>query len=201
MPGGAMEGSARRMEKKRTFTGKIMYFCTFTKKTKAMKILKIVICAALLVAGLCGCEKNLIPEINLADNLEGSWEKVYPEGVQDAGLVIWDFKAGDADPQTWILSIYVSDVFTGDSESKYIYQQHQNGYPGVGGSTPALYLFELDHDFKQEDRKAAYTPTVGYWVKECSKDKLVLERFEVNTDGPNLLEGDVTFKRAKTYYK
>ncbi len=196
-----MEGSARRMEKKRTFTGKIMYFCTFTKKTKAMKILKIVICAALLVAGLCGCEKNLIPEINLADNLEGSWEKVYPEGVQDAGLVIWDFKAGDADPQTWILSIYVSDVFTGDSEEKYIYQQHQNGYPGVGGSTPALYLFELDHDFKQEDRKAAYTPTVGYWVKECSKDKLVLERFEVNTDGPNLLEGDVTFKRAKTYYK
>ena len=196
-----MEGSARRMEKKRTFTGKIMYFCTFTKKTKAMKILKIVICAALLVAGLCGCEKNLIPEINLADNLEGSWEKVYPEGVQDAGLVIWDFKAGDADPQTWILSIYVSDVFTGDSEEKYIYQQHQNGYPGVGGSTPALYLFELDHDFKQEDRKAAYTPTVGYWVKECSKDKLVLERFEVNTDGPNLLEGDVTFKRDKTYYK
>ncbi len=93
----------------------------------------------MLVAGLCGCEKNLIPEINLADNLEGSWEKVYPEGVQDAGLVIWDFKAGDADPQTWILSIYVSDVFTGDSEEKYIYQQHQNGYPGVGGSTPALY--------------------------------------------------------------
>lgn len=155
----------------------------------------------MLVAGLCGCEKNLIPEINLADNLEGSWEKVYPEGVQDGGLVIWDFKVGDADPQTWILSIYVSDVFTGDSEEKYIYQQHQNGYPGVGGSTPALYLFELDHDFKQEDRKAAYTPTVGYWVKECSKDKLVLERFEINTDGPNLLEGDVTFRRMGLYTK
>jgi len=144
-----------------------------------MKILKTVICAALLVAGLCGCEKNLFPEIDLANNLEGSWEKVYPEGVQDAGLVIWDFKAGDADPQTWILSIYVSDVFTGDSEEKYIYQQHQNGYPGVGGSTPALYLFELDHDFK----------------------KLVLERFEINTDGPNLLEGDVTFRRMGLYTK
>ena len=46
-----------------------------------MKILKTMICATLLVAGLCGCEKNLIPEIYLADNLEGSWEKVYPEGV------------------------------------------------------------------------------------------------------------------------
>ena len=75
--------------------------------------------------------------------------------------------------------------------AKYIYEQHQNGYPGVGGSTPALYLFELDHDFKQEDRKAAYTP----------KDKLVLERFEVNTDGPNLLEGDVTFRRMGLYTK
>ena len=28
--------------------------------------------AALLVAGLCGCEKNLISEIDLANNLEGS---------------------------------------------------------------------------------------------------------------------------------
>ena len=60
---------------------------------------------------------------------------------------------------------------------------------------------QLDHDFKQEDRKAAYTPTVGYWVKECSKDKLVLERFEINTDGPNLLEGDVTFRRMGLYTK
>ena len=116
--------------------------------------------------------------------------------------MIWTFSSINKESQDpFILTIYVSDVFSGDSEAKYIYQQHQNGYPGVGGSTPALYLFELDHDFKQEDRKAAYTPTVGYWVKECSKDKLVLERFEVNTDGPNLLEGDVTFKRAKTYYK
>ena len=166
-----------------------------------MKILKIVICAALLVAGLSGCEK-LVPEIDLANNLEGSWEKVYPEGVQDAGLVIWTFSSINKESQSpFILTIYASDVFSGDSEAKYIYEQHQNGYPGVGGSTPALYLFELDHDFKQEDRKAAYTPTVGYWVKECSKDKLVLERFEVNTDGPNLLEGDVAFRRSSIYYK
>ena len=65
----------------------------FNKKTKVMKILRTMICAALLVAGLCGCEKNLVPEIDLADNLEGSWEKVYLEGVQDAGLVIWTFSS------------------------------------------------------------------------------------------------------------
>ena len=38
-------------------------------------------------------------------------------------------------------------------------------------------------------------------VKECSKDRLVLERFEENVDGPNLLEGDVTFRRMGLYTK
>ena len=160
------------------------------------------VCAALLVAGLCGWEKNLFPEIDLANNLEGSWEKVYPEGVQDAGLVIWTFSTINKESQDpFILTIYVSDVFSGDSESKYIYQEHQNGYPGVGSSTPEIYLFELDHDFMQEDRKAAYTPAARYYVKECSKDKLVLSREEVNVDGPNLIEGDVTFRRMGLYTK
>ena len=167
-----------------------------------MKILKKMICAALLVAGLSACEKQLVPEIDLSNNLEGSWEKVYPEGVQDAGLVIWTFSSINKESQApFILTIYVSDVFSGDSEAKYIYQQHQNGYPGVGSSTPELYLFELDHDFMQEDRKAAYTPAARYFVKECSKDKLVLTREEVNVDGPNLIEGDVTFRRMGLYTK
>jgi hypothetical protein len=38
-------------------------------------------------------------------------------------------------------------------------------------------------------------------VKECSKDKLVLTREEVNVDGPNLIEGDVTFQRMGLYIK
>lgn len=64
-----------------------------------MKILKTVICAALLVAGLSGCEK-LIPEIDLANNLEGSWEKVYPEGVQQgqAGAYARRGECGRAEP-------------------------------------------------------------------------------------------------------
>ena len=53
----------------------------------------------------------------------------------------------------------------------------------------------------QEDRTAAYTPAARYYVKECSKDKLVLLREEVNVDGPNLFEGDVTFRRMAVYYK
>ena len=166
-----------------------------------MKTLKTMICAALLVAGLSGCEK-MIPEIDLTDNLEGSWEKVYPEGVQDAGLVIWTFSTINKESQDpSILTIYVSDVFSGDSEVQYIYRSHQNGYPGIGSSTPELYLYKLDHDFMQEDRKAAYTPAARYYVKECSKDKLVLQREEVNVDGPNLIEGDVTFRKMGLYTK
>ena len=166
------------------------------------RILNFAFCATLLLAGLSGCEKNLIPEIDLANNLEGSWEKVYPEGVQDAGLVIWTFSSINKESQDpFILIIYVSDVFSGDSEEKYIYQEHQNGYPGVGSSTPEIYLFEIDHDFMQEDGKSAYTPAARYYVKECSKDKLVLSREEVNVDGPNLIEGDVTFRRMGLYTK
>ena len=75
MPSGAWEGSARRKEEKRTFTGKISHVCAFNKKTKAMKILKIVICAALLVAGLSGCEKI---DVN---KLEGTWTEQYDPTV------------------------------------------------------------------------------------------------------------------------
>ena len=84
------------------------------------RILNFAFCATLLLAGLSGCEKNLIPEIDLANNLEGSWEKVYPEGVQVAGLVIWTFSTTNKESQDpFILTIYVSDVFSGDSEAKY----------------------------------------------------------------------------------
>ena len=53
----------------------------------------------------------------------------------------------------------------------------------------------------QEDRKAAYTPAARYYVKECSKDKLVLSREEVNMGGPNLIEGDVTLRRMGLFTK
>lgn len=162
------------------------------------QLFKMVICSVLLMAGLSSCE-DLVTEINLADNLEGSWQKEYPKGVQDAGQVIWTFSVpGDiSDIYGFTLDIYVSDVQSGDSEAKYIYVQHQNGYPGVGSSTPEIYLFDLDHDFMAEDGKVAYTPTAIYFVKECSKDKLILQLYEINSDGPNLLEKEMTFKRVK----
>ncbi len=73
----------------------------------------------LLVAGLCGCEK-IVPEFDLVSDLEGDWEKVYPDGVQDAEQLIWKYITGNEDPYSWVLSIHVSDVFAGDSEAKHI---------------------------------------------------------------------------------
>ena len=49
----------------------------------------------------------------------------------------------------------------------------------------------------QKDRKSAYTPAARYYVKECSKDKLVLSREEVNMGGPNLIEGDVVDRETR----
>ena len=52
-----------------------MYFCAFRKKKTIMNILKTMICAALLVAGLSGCEK-----INV-NKLEGTWSEQYDPTV------------------------------------------------------------------------------------------------------------------------
>ena len=52
-----------------------MYFCVFRKKKTIMKILRTLICLALLVAGLSGCEK-----INL-NRLEGTWAEQYDPTV------------------------------------------------------------------------------------------------------------------------
>ena len=75
MPSGAWEGSARRKEKKRTFTGKISHVCVLYKKTTAMNILKTLFCAVLLVAGLSACEKI---DVN---KLEGTWSEQYDPTV------------------------------------------------------------------------------------------------------------------------
>ena len=71
----------------------------------------------------------------------------------------------------------------------------------VRGRESIDHLYELDHDFMAEDGETAFTPAVRYYVDECTKDKLVLRRIEVNVDGPNLLENEVTFKKMGLYTK
>ncbi|MBQ8060383.1 MAG: hypothetical protein IJ205_00355 [Bacteroidales bacterium] len=162
------------------------------------KALRTAMCALLLVAGLCGCEKwtkDLFPEIDLG-KLPGTWEKVYPEGVQDAGLVRWTFYEGDPNNgDFFLLDIHVSDVFAGDSDASFHFTPHQNGYP-LEGAQPQLYLYGIDHDWSN-DNQDIYKPEVLYQVMECSDKQLILKRVELNINGPSLLEGDVTFKRVR----
>ena len=103
MPGEAWEGSARRREKK-NFTGKISFFCTFTKKKTMMKILRTLICAALLVAGLSACEKI---DVN---KLEGTWSEQYdPTVFAMDGSVTFTFDGNNG------YQLHVYDALSGES--------------------------------------------------------------------------------------
>ena len=108
------------------------------------------------------------------------------------------------------VDVVVSDL-SGAESHVYIYSSH----PAVrhfswskcvpyGGATKNTIDFGAGEPYRivyYSDMNAAYTPAARYYVKECSKDKLVLSREEVNVDGPNLLEGDVTFRRMGLYTK
>ena len=64
-----------------------------------------------------------------------------------------------------------------------------------------VYQIQRTTDFMAEDGETVFTPAARYYVDECTKDKLVLRRIEVNVDGPNLLENEVTFKKMGLYTK
>ena len=49
------------------------------------------------------------------NNIEGTWIKQYPEGLQTEGFVEWTFKT------TGELDVRVYDAFAGDSSTKYDY--------------------------------------------------------------------------------
>lgn len=72
-------------------------------------------CAALLVAGLCGCEKIHF------DQLTGTWTRVYPEGVMADGGTTWTFGPDNE------LIIHSYDVRTGDDDVHMTYYLNQEG--------------------------------------------------------------------------
>ena len=151
----------------------------------------------LLVAGLCGCDDwidDWKASIDVA-NLSGTWQKEYPKDVQTEGFVTWTFTEGGHPFLNGVLTIHVSDVFAGDSDVRYYYNAYSIGYPLLGGQSE-LYLYEMDHDWSAENPNH-FKPTVFYHIEKCTANKLVLKRIEINVDGPNLIEGDVTFNRVK----
>ena len=90
--------------KKRIVGGKISCTCAFYKKTKAMKILKTMFCAVLLVAGLSACEKI---DVN---KLEGTWSEQYdPTVFAMDGSVTFTFDGNNG------YQLHVYDALSGKS--------------------------------------------------------------------------------------
>jgi len=138
--------------------------------------------AAVLLVGLCGCEDECVPEIDV-NNLTGKWLKEYPEGVVAEGYVQWTFGTEGESYKDKTLEIYVYDVFAGDYSAKYTYLTTTDGE----ATLLRMYTAESSDSSK---------PVATYEIKECSKKVLVLNCLETNVDGPNMLEGDVTFTRS-----
>ena len=162
------------------------------------RILTFVVGAALLVAGLCGCEKmkDQIPEVDF-EKLPGTWVKEWPEGVQDAGEITWTFSFGEnGNFQDDVLSIHVYDVFTGNNDGEYVFQtQHVNQPLGIGTPITTLEVFRRDRytlDLTPEDY---FTPLAEYDVTECSTNKLVLKRTSVDVDGWNPFDEEINLRR------
>ena len=158
MPSGAWEGSARRKEEKRTFTGKISHVCAFNKKTKAMKILKIVICAALLVAGLSGCEKI---DVN---KLEGTWSEQYdPTVFAMDGSVTYTFD-GNGHYQR---HVYVLGVGSHDYSGTYAIDLIDKGTitinPAMSDFSNVTYKLVKLTSKEMEWQKEGTTYSVGTW--------------------------------------
>ena len=160
------------------------------------RVLTYILGAALLVAGLCGCEKlkDQMPEVNL-DNLSGTWVKEWPKGVQDAGDVVWTFSFGEnGNYKEDMLSIHVYDVFSGNQDAEYVFQtQVDKAMLGIGADATRLMVFRSDR--YTGDPEMYYKSLAEYDVEECSSKKLVLRRTSVDVSEWNPFEEKITMKR------
>ncbi len=108
-------------------------------------------CAALLVAGLCGCEK-----VHL-DLLTGTWTRVYPEGVVADGGTTWTFGPDNK------LIIKSFDVVAGDNELQLTYYLNQEARsltiedPASFGQT----IYAIEECYKQTLLLRRSTMSIG----------------------------------------
>lgn len=147
------------------------------KTISEMKRLSIILAAALLVAGLCGCRKENPVDAGL---LPGTWCKLYPEGVVTEGGVSWTFGEDNK------LEIRVYDVFAGDFRAEYVYRVEPDGRT----------LFIWEPMFGGDPAWAKYR------MMRCDGAVLDLVREDVYAKDATELEGyitwfegDVTFRR------
>ena len=111
--------------------------------------LKMALCALLLAAGCCGCEKDSFD----IGQLVGSWYKVYPEGVVADGSVTWTFGADHT------LRIEIYDVFANDTAIRnYTWRVSDDG--------KLLTLYDAGGESYREQFK----------IGQCSRHRLSLTR-------------------------
>lgn len=147
------------------------------KTISEMKRLSIILAAALLVAGLCGCRKENPVDAGL---LPGTWCKLYPEGVVTEGGVSWTFGEDNK------LEVRVYDVFAGDFRTEYVYRVESDGR--------TLFIWEPMYGGDPAWAK--------YRMVRCDGAVLELVREDVYAKDATELEGhitwfegDVTFRR------
>ena len=112
-------------------------------RVRAIYVNIFVMCAAMLSLASCSSDDN---EEFLMDQLSGTWEQVYDEGVVAEGYVQYTFTPGK--PATGgECTIHVYDVFAGDTTFVRDYalteDRHLAIYSGQYGATPSE-IYEYD---------------------------------------------------------
>lgn len=131
--------------------------------------LKMVLCAVLLAAGLCACDKE---DIDI-DQLVGSWYEVYPENFAADGGLAWTFGADNT------LHYCISDVFAGDTDYNFTYRVSSDGR--------LLTVYSADGERYEAQ----------FAIEQCSRHRLLLKRLDRNSesDNCNLWSEHYTFEK------
>ena len=165
--------------------------------------IRMIMCAVLLAAGLCSCEKD--NAIN-SNKLEGKWVKLYPEGVVADGSVHWTFKNDKNVLDGGTLDVTVYDIFSGQEKTSHFRYMITEKPSFINGeeysSLPKLEI----HGSKD------FSVLAMYDIEKCDKKKLVLKfvtaysflydmadptQYPDDNDSSVLERSDVTFERSK----
>ena len=112
-------------------------------RVRAIYVNIFVMCAAMLSLASCSSDDN---EEFLMDQLSGTWEQVYDEGVVAEGYVQYTFTPG-VPSTSGDCDIYVYDVFAGDTTIHRGYVLNDNRqlviYEPMYGGTPKLQTWNI----------------------------------------------------------
>lgn len=127
------------------------------------------LCALLLAAGLCACDKE---DFDI-DQLTGSWQEVYPENFAADGGVMWIFGTNNT------LIYNICDVFAGDHSYYFTYRVSDDGR--------LLTMYSAD----SEQYAAQFA------IEQCSKHRLFVRLLDRNreSDDGNLWHESYTFQK------